>query len=96
MKICDNCSVITQYLQEAQLYTSVKNGDWKSITIELCPNCCRKLVEMEREAREHAILKSHSDFKKSMREKEWRNSLNYFVKTTQTTLRRLPRKMTLI
>ncbi|HXX98307.1 MAG TPA: hypothetical protein VEL11_14440 [Candidatus Bathyarchaeia archaeon] len=46
---------------------------------------------MEREAREYAIIKSHSDFLKGMMEDEAvrkRNSLNYFVKTAQTSLKR--------
>jgi hypothetical protein len=44
---------------------------------------------MERESREYAIIKSHSDFLKGMRKDESvrkRYSVNYFVKRTQTTL----------
>jgi len=51
----------------------------------------KRLHTMEREAREYAIIKSHSDFLKGMMEDEAvrkRNSLNYFVKTAQTSLKR--------
>jgi hypothetical protein len=90
VKICDYCSGVVEQLVEETLHLSVKDGIWTSKSIELCLPCQKSLHIMEREAREYAIIKSHSDFLDGMREDEAarkRNSLNYFMKTTQTTLK---------
>jgi hypothetical protein len=70
MKVCDSCSAIVECLLDTSIYVGLKNGDWASVNAELCPNCRRKLVDMEREAREHAILKSHKEFMDGMKGNE--------------------------
>ena len=94
MQICDYCSGVVEHLLEETLHLSIKDGVWTSKSIELCLPCQKRLHMMEREAREYAIIKSHSEFLKGMREDEAVPRLNYFVKTIQTTLKRLPTNMT--
>jgi hypothetical protein len=67
MQICDSCGRIVEFLQDTSIYIGLKNGDWAAVNAELCPRCKKKLHEMEVEARDHAVLKSHKDFMEGMR-----------------------------
>lgn len=70
MRVCDSCGRKVEFLQDASIYIGLKNGDWVSLTAELCIRCKKKLHEMETEARDHAVLKSHKDFMEGMKGRE--------------------------
>jgi hypothetical protein len=59
MKVCDSCGRIVEFLQDIPIYIGLKNGDCAAVKSELCPGCKKKLHEMEVEATDHAVLKSH-------------------------------------
>jgi hypothetical protein len=68
MRVCDSCAAVVLYLTDTPIYISLKNGDWASVEAELCLRCKDKLVEMEKTAREHAILKLHKQFMEQMKQ----------------------------
>jgi hypothetical protein len=66
MHVCDSCAAVVSHLTHTLIYIGLKDGNWASVEAELCLRCKDKLVEMERTAREHAILMSHKQFMEQM------------------------------
>ena len=70
MQVCDSCSAVVGFLMDTPIHIGLKDGEWATVYAELCHACRERLDEMEKTAREHAILKSHADFMGQMKEND--------------------------